>query len=187
MKILYLGLKERGIRGFLLTRSFFAGSQRYAATWTGDTASSWDVLRITTPMLLNIASCGLSFCGGDIGGFVGDPDEELLIRWYQAAVFYPFFRGHSTINTRRREPWLYSSQAEKLIGDAILLRYKILPYLYAAFYRYTEDGYPIIRPTWMDFGKNYGKEEQMLVGDSLLVSPILSQYQKKYIEIRIII
>ena len=134
---------------------------------------------MTIPMLLGMASCGLSFCGGDVGGFVGDPDEELLIRWYQSGIFYPFFRGHSTINTRRREPWLYSSQAEKMMKEAILLRYRLLPYIYTAFYRYTQDGYPIIRPVWMDFGKNYGTEEQILFGDSLLASPIVSQYQTR--------
>lgn len=134
---------------------------------------------MTIPTLLGMASCGFSFCGGDVGGFVGDPDEELLIRWNQSGIFYPFFRSHSTISSKRREPWLYSSQAEKLIREAILLRYRLLPYIYTTFYQYTQDGFPIIRPVWMDFGKNYGKEDKILFGDSLLASPIISQYQTR--------
>lgn len=68
--------------------------------------------------------------GSDIGGFCGDPEADLLVKWYQVGCFHPFFRGHSSKNSLRREPWLFDEKHMNLIGDAIKLRYKILPYYY---------------------------------------------------------
>ena len=70
-------------RPFILTRAHYAGSQRYAALWTGDNAAEWSHLAISLPMCLSEAVAGMSFCGADIGGFFHNPDVELLQRWYQ--------------------------------------------------------------------------------------------------------
>lgn len=90
------------LRPFVLTRSFWAGSQRYGAMWTGDNAASWSHLQIASPMLLSINLAGLSFAGADVGGFFGEPSAELFTRWYQAGAFTPFFRGHAHHDTKRR-------------------------------------------------------------------------------------
>jgi mannosyl-oligosaccharide alpha-1,3-glucosidase len=66
-------------------------------------------------MLLSISVAGLPNCGADVGGFVGNPEVELLQRWYQAAIFYPFFRGHSHEHSARREPWLFGDETTKRI------------------------------------------------------------------------
>ncbi len=79
-------------RPFILTRSAFAGTQRYAALWTGDNTADWGHLEASVPMCLSLAMAGISFCGADVGGFFGNPDGELFVRWYQAAIFQPFFR-----------------------------------------------------------------------------------------------
>jgi alpha 1,3-glucosidase len=71
-------------RPFLLSRSFFAGSQRYGAIWTGDNAGKWDHLEIAMPMLLSFNVAGLPFIGSDSGGFFGNPNAELMTRWFQA-------------------------------------------------------------------------------------------------------
>ncbi len=84
-------------RAFVLTRSFFSGSQKYAAMWTGDNKAEWSHLKAAQPMLLSLAVAGFSFTGADVGGFFGDPQVDLLVRWYQAAAFHPFFRGHAHI------------------------------------------------------------------------------------------
>jgi hypothetical protein len=63
--------------------------------------------RVAVPMLLSLNVAGLSNCGADIGGFFGNPTAELLVRWYQSAIFYPFFRGHAHLESQRREPWLF--------------------------------------------------------------------------------
>ena len=94
------------MRPFVLTRSFWAGSQRFGAMWTGDNRAEWSHLKIAAPMLLSINLAGLSFAGSDAGGFFGDPTAELYTRWYQAAAFTPFFRGHAHHDTKRREPWV---------------------------------------------------------------------------------
>lgn len=78
-------------RPFLLTRAFFAGSQRTAATWTGDNVANWDYLKISIPMVLSNNIAGMPFIGADIAGFAEDPTPELIARWYQAGLWYPFF------------------------------------------------------------------------------------------------
>lgn len=70
-------------RPFILTRSGFAGSQRYAAIWTGDNAAQWGHLATSIPMCLSFAIAGMSFCGADVGGFFENPDREMFMRWYQ--------------------------------------------------------------------------------------------------------
>ena len=70
-------------RPFVLTRSYFAGSQRIGAMWTGDNAAEWSHLEISTPMLLTQGIAGFAFSGADVGGFFGNPSSELLTRWYQ--------------------------------------------------------------------------------------------------------
>ena len=94
------------MRPFVLTRSFWAGSQRWGAMWTGDNKAEWSHLQIAAPMILSLNLAGLSFAGADAGGFFGDPSAELFTRWFQAAAFTPFFRGHAHHDTKRREPWV---------------------------------------------------------------------------------
>ncbi len=82
----FQGLLDRSnghIRPFILTRSFFAGSQRTAAVWTGDNAAQWSHLKISIPMLLTMSVSGFGFIGADVGGFFSNPDAKLLVRWYQ--------------------------------------------------------------------------------------------------------
>lgn len=80
---------NRTVRPFVLSRSHFAGSQRYAAIWTGDSRSTWEYLDISYAICLNSNLVGIVFCGGDVGGYAGDPDTELYQRWYQVpSIFY---------------------------------------------------------------------------------------------------
>jgi len=81
----------------------------------------------------------------DVGGFFGNPEPELLVRWYQAGAFYPFFRAHAHIDTKRREPWLFGEPYTSLIRDALRLRYQLLPTFYTAFYKSSVTGLPILR------------------------------------------
>jgi len=119
-KSTYEGLvKHRpNLRPFILTRSFFAGSQRNTAAWTGDNMSKWEHLRMTIPMLLSHSIAGITLIGSDIPGFFFNPEsEELVIRWYQASVFHPFFRAHAHLDTKRREPWTFSEFTKNAIRD----------------------------------------------------------------------
>nr|XP_033808270.1 neutral alpha-glucosidase C isoform X5 [Geotrypetes seraphini] len=162
-------------RPFVLTRSFFAGSQRYGAVWTGDNNSEWGYLKISIPMLLTISIAGISFCGADVGGFIGNPDPELLVRWYQAGAYQPFFRGHATMDSKRREPWLFGADNTQIIREVIRERYALLPYWYLLFYRAHVSAEPVMRPLWVDFPQQletFGIEDQYMVGNALLVHPV---------------
>ncbi|XP_063295320.1 neutral alpha-glucosidase C [Pelobates fuscus] len=163
-------------RPFVLTRSFFAGSQRYGAVWTGDNKAEWEYLKISIPMLLSLSVAGISFCGADIGGFVGDPEPELLVRWYQAGSFQPFFRAHAIRDSKRREPWLFGEGNTLLIRNSIEERYTLLPYLYLLFYRAHVSAELVMRPFWVEFPKNpetFGVETQYMLGSALMVAPVL--------------
>ena len=81
-------------------------------------------------MLLTLGLSGLTFSGADVGGFFGNPDAELMVRWYQVGVFYPFFRGHAHQETKRREPWLFGEPHTTHIRSALRMRYNLLPYFY---------------------------------------------------------
>lgn len=95
------GLQKRSkgaLRPFILTRSFYAGSQRYAAMWTGDNLADWNHMRMSVPMCLTMAISGYSFCGADVGGFFKYPDAELFTRWYQVSSFLKSHFYYSSSN-----------------------------------------------------------------------------------------
>jgi alpha 1,3-glucosidase len=136
-------------------------------------------LKITVPQLLSLALCGLSNAGGDVGGFAGNPEPELAVRWYQLGAYMPFFRGHSAKGTKRREPWCYDRKHSELIKESIKDRYKLLPYWYTAFEEHCRTAVPLLRPIWFDQETivdetNLQEQERFFVGDSLLVVPILA-------------
>uniref|UniRef100_A0ABM5F4K0 Neutral alpha-glucosidase AB isoform X1 n=1 Tax=Pogona vitticeps TaxID=103695 RepID=A0ABM5F4K0_9SAUR len=165
-------------RPFVLTRGFFAGSQRYGAVWTGDNSAEWEHLKISIPMCLSLGLVGISFCGADIGGFFKNPEPELLVRWYQAGAYQPFFRAHAHVDTPRREPWLFGEENKALIREAIRQRYALLPFWYTLFYRSYRTGQPAMRPLWVEYPEDpttYNIDDQYLLGDALLVHPVTAQ------------
>ncbi|CAG2104181.1 unnamed protein product [Medioppia subpectinata] len=182
-KATYTGLKEHrpNQRPFILTRSFFVGSQRYCAAWTGDNMSKWEHLRITIPMLLSHSIAGITFIGADIPGFFFNPEsEELVVRWYQTSVFHPFFRGHAHLDTKRREPWTFSEPTKLAIRDVFRMRYQYLPLMYKLFYENERSGMPPMRPLWMTFPedvKTFATDDAYMLGDALLVHPIQTEGQ----------
>uniref|UniRef100_A0A2K5BXC6 Neutral alpha-glucosidase AB n=1 Tax=Aotus nancymaae TaxID=37293 RepID=A0A2K5BXC6_AOTNA len=172
------GLRQRSggmERPFVLSRAFFAGSQRFGAVWTGDNTAEWDHLKISVPMCLSFGLVGLSFCGADVGGFFKNPEPELLVRWYQMGAYQPFFRTHAHLDTRRREPWLLPSQYNDIIRDALSQRYSLLPFWYTLFYQAHREGIPIMRPLWVQYPQDvttFSIDDQFLLGDALLVHPV---------------
>ena len=166
-------------RPFVLTRSFFAGSQRLGAVWTGDNLASWDHLVASVPMTLASNIAGFPFVGADVGGFFGNPSNELLTRWYQAGTFNPFFRGHAHIDSRRREPYLAGEPYTGIITQAIRLRYQLLPAWYTAFHEAATDGSPIIRPQYYvhpSDEKGFAIDDQFYIGSTgLLAKPVTTE------------
>ncbi len=165
-------------RPFVLTRAGYAGIQRYAAAWTGDNVASWEHLALTIPMCLNFGLSGQSFVGSDIGGFIGSPSGELYTRWLQYGVFLPLSRTHTAWDTKPQEPWSYGNEYEKINKKFIELRYQLLPFLYTEFYKASTTGIPIMRPLMLEFPNDketYNNDTQFMVGENILVSPILEQ------------
>lgn len=107
--------------------------------------------------------------------FFKNPDSELFSRWYQAAAFQPFFRTHSHIDTKRREPWLFDEPTLLLIREAIRTRYSFLPLWYTLFFEHEQDGAPVMRPLWVEYPSEvatFALDDEYLLGDRLLVHPV---------------
>jgi alpha-glucosidase len=173
-----LELMRPGVRPFVLTRAGTAGTQRYAATWTGDNRSTWTHLRLAVRMCLGLGLSCYPFCGADVGGFAGRCEPELYGRWMQLGAFTPFFRTHyaGPLTPGRQEPWSFGGEIEAIARSAIELRHKLLPYTYTSFWRHTQTGLPVMRPLaleWPDDPRAAACEDAFLWGDDLLVAPVL--------------
>ncbi len=169
----YYGLsKIENERPFILSRSGWAGIQKFAFVWTGDTESTWKELQQTIPTIINLGLSGIPYSGVDVGGFSGNPSEELFIRWLQLGALLPFFRNHSAKGTNRREPWMFSSKAQDIIRKFLKFRYKILPYLFSVAYETHNNGLPMIRMVNTDSDSDLS-EKTFMVGDALFAAPVL--------------
>lgn len=183
-------------RPFLLTRAAFSGSQRFGAIWTGDNFSTWEHLQIANIQCQRLSISGFSFCGTDVGGFAGNADGELFLRWLQLSVFHPLMRVHSmgqhasgdslpadealltdpSLHISDQEPWSFGEKYTDWAKKAIELRYCLLPALYSAMWLHTLDGTPIIRHLlFADASdpKLWDQERDFLFGEHLLVSPVI--------------
>ena len=174
----YEGLKKlmKNKRPFTITRSGYSGVQRYSSTWTGDNKATWDHLRLAVLMVQRLSMSGISFSGSDIGGFSGEPDGELYVRWIQFGVFSPFMRVHSAGDTGNREPWAFGAKCEKIVKKFIELRYKLLPYIYSVFWENSRYQFPMLRPLAMmeqELPENFRRDDEFTYGDKILVAPIL--------------
>ena len=165
-------------RPWILSRSGWAGLQRYAWNWTGDVETSWEALRQTIPTILGLGLSGHAFSGVDIGGFSGSPSAELYLRWFQLATFLPFFRTHSAIGTKPREPWVFGEPYTSIIRNFLELRYKLLPYLYSLSWKTSQSGTPPIRPLFWEnqLDQNlWDIDDEFLLGNSILIAPIMDE------------
>ncbi len=180
----YEGLRKySNKRHFILTRAGFSGIQRYAAVWTGDNIANDEHLYLACTMSLNMSLSGVPFIGSDVGGFIGEPSDNLIIRWYQLGAFTPFFRGHSSIDTRFREPFAFSEFVERDIKNAIELRYKLLPFWYNEFYNSSKTGLPVMRAMFLNYQNDencyaHDSQYQFMIGENLLIAPVLNSYDK---------
>jgi len=163
-------------RPFVITRAGYAGIQRHAIVWTGDNSSCWEHLADALQMILNLGLSGVPFTGADVAGFLDNPSPELFIRWLQFAIFTPFLRNHTNIDTRPQEPWAFGPDIESIARDFLNLRYQLIPYLYTLTREASLSGTPILRPLlWHHPGDPTAAacSDQALLGPNLLIAPIL--------------
>lgn len=188
-------------RVFIMTRSAFAGQQHYGSgLWSGDVASTWDMLRKQVPAGLNYTMTGCPNFNTDIGGFFcgsyntdgtgsapRNPQyQELYVRWMQYGLFCPVFRSHGA--DAPREIYQFGKKGEPIydaIESTIRLRYRLLPYIYSTAWQVTSANESYLRALTYDFASdkntwNLGSE--FMFGRSILATPILDpQYTEEKI------
>ncbi|WP_437809871.1 TIM-barrel domain-containing protein [Sorangium sp. So ce1078] len=177
-------------RNFIIARGGYAGMQRYAGIWTGDSASSWDFLGINIPEVLNIGLSGQPLSGCDIGGFAngsgtegqGITNYELFTRWMTMGAFLPWYRNHYDGYTKLfQEPYSYGAPVPTNCRKYIEIRYRLIQLFYDAMYQSTRSGLPLCRALFLNDGHDPNVfsacNDQFFVGDSLLVAPIVNPGQ----------
>lgn len=173
-------INSRRFRPFILTRSFFAGSQKYAWTWSGDNSALWEHLSQSIDSLLTSNLNGQPFTGSDVGGFGSNTTKELLARWYQVgSLIYPLFREHSANTTEYREPYLYKNDSDiySSILRSIKERYRVYPLLYTSMERSSRKGIPFAAPLFYHYPESdvHSISHQVIVGGQLMVVPVLRE------------
>jgi alpha-D-xyloside xylohydrolase len=184
-------------RVYILTRSSFAGMQKYSASyWTGDVSANWEEFRAQIPAGINFCMTGIPYWTTDIAGYFlkkepgwwfsngdfekGQQDSafhELYTRWFQFASFCPLFRAHGWHFPR--EPWAFgdsTSQTYKTLLKFTNLRYRLIPYIYSQAWKVTNENYTIMRGLVFDFpddSKVYDINNQYMFGQSFLVAPVV--------------
>jgi alpha-glucosidase len=163
-------------RPFIITRSAYSGAQRYTSSWTGDNVASWEHLWIANIQMQRMSISGMGFTGSDIGGFAEQPSGELYARWIQLGVFHPFCRTHSSGDHGEQEPWSFGKEVIDITRKFVNLRYQLLPYLYTMFWKYVNEGEPMLKPLVYfdqeDIHTHY-RTDEFIFGNQILVCPIL--------------
>ncbi len=171
----YEAVRDAPGGGLVWGRSGWAGSQRYPACWGGDPKATFESLACALRGGLSLSVSGVPFWSVDIGGYWGEPDPELYVRWAQAGLFFPLARCHGE---GRREPWAFGKEAEEIVRSYVELRYRLLPYLLAMARKSSRTGIPMVRPLVFDWPEDPGAwsvEDQFLVGDFLMAAPVLER------------
>src|SRR5579875_3535866 len=166
-----------GRRTFILSRSAYAGSQRYGVGWwSGDVERTFAALRKQVAVGLSAGLAGIPLWSSDVGGygFAGECTPELYVRWFQFGAFTPLLRPHGDEN-QKREPWQFGSQVEAICRMYLRLRYRLLPYIYTLAREASSSGTPLMRPVIMEFPGDAAASnlaDQYLFGPDILVAPV---------------
>lgn len=163
-------------RYLLFSRSSYIGAHRYGGMWTGDNASTWELLRQNVYHMPSLNMCGFLYSGADTGGFGGDTTRELLLRWLAVSVFTPLMRNHSAKGTRRQECYRFGDT--EAFRTVISLRYRLLPYLYSEFMKAALRQDMLIRPLAFDFPADRRVrriEDQLLIGECVMIAPVVEE------------
>ena len=174
-----LDMDRKGKRSLILSRYAGLGSHRYPLGFSGDTIVTWKSLAFQPYFTVNAANAGYTWWSHDIGGHMqGIQDDELYLRWLQFGVFSPINRLHSSNSDfMGKEPWKRSWAVEKIAGNFLRLRHKLIPYLYSANYRTHAEGEPLCMPLYYRYDREdaYHAPNEYLFGGQLLVCPVTAK------------
>lgn len=174
----------------ILTRSAYLGQQRYGViNWSGDIGGTWDTYKRQIVAGLNYSVTGFPYWTTDVGGFfrpgrsqyTDEKYQELMLRWFQWAVFNPVFRVHGYMS--ETEPWKYGQAVEDKMRETLNLRYALLPYIYSEAWQITSNGSTLMRPLVMDFRSDATALKypyEYMFGKSLLVAPVTEAGAKEW-------
>jgi alpha-D-xyloside xylohydrolase len=170
----YEAFERSGRAGDLVCwgRAGWAGIQRYPVGWSGDMLCNFPSMACTLWGGLAYSLSGVPFWSHDIGGFQGETNPELYIRWAQWGLLCSHSRGHGTTS---REPWAQGEQALAVFKRYAELRYRLIPYLYSYAHLAHRTGLPVLRPLVLEFPDDpatYAVDLQYLLGSELLVAPV---------------
>ena len=164
-------------RPFIIGRSTFAGSGRFAGHWGGDNYSRWQSMIFSIPQALSFSLFGMPMFGVDACGFGGDTTEELCNRWMQLAAFFPFYRNHAAINSISQEPYRWGSVLEAT-KVAMTVRFSLLPYMYTLMHYAHSRGDTVMRALAWEFPDDpllANADRQFFLGPAILVTPVLNE------------
>ncbi|MGN1167133.1 MAG: TIM-barrel domain-containing protein [Lachnospiraceae bacterium] len=166
-------------RTLLFSRSSYIGMHRYAGIWTGDNNAWWGQLLLSIQQMPALNMCGILYTGADIGGFGSDTTEDLLMRWLEFAIFTPLMRNHAAAGTRYQE--VYQFEQIESFRNIIRIRYGLLPYLYSEYMKAVLNNEMYFRPISFDYPEDqqaFRVEDQLMVGDSIMIAPVYTQNAK---------
>lgn len=173
-----------GKRGYVVTRSTYPTSGKYAAHWLGDNFSNWEQMRQSIIGMLQFSLFGISYTGADICGFIGNTSPELCRRWLQLGAYYPFSRSHNAMGSDDQDPGYYVEkgypEVTKAAVDSLRTRYQLLHYLYTSFYHSHAHGSTLVRPFAHEFPHDPAARQigdRFFLGSSILVNPFLYEHQ----------
>lgn len=166
-------------RILMFSRSSYIGMHRYGGIWTGDNKSWWNHLLLNLRMMPSLNMVGILYTGADIGGFGADATEDLVMRWIQLAMFSPLMRNHSAMGTRKQEVYRFDHVEE--FRKIINIRYGLLAYIYSEYMKSALNSEMYFKPlsfVYTDDEFASQVEDQLLVGDSLMIAPVYNQNAK---------
>lgn len=162
-------------RPFIIGRSTFAGSGKWAGHWGGDNYSKWADMYFSISQALSFSLFGIPMFGVDTCGFNDNTDEELCNRWMQMSAFFPFYRNHNILSAIPQEPYRWASVIEAS-KTAMAIRYSLLSYMYTLFHHATTTGSTVMRALAWEFPNDpslAAAQTQFLLGPSIMVVPVL--------------
>ena len=174
-------------RPMILTRSGFAGIQRYgSALWSGDVGNDWETFRRQITAGLGLQAAGIPWWTYDAGGFFRPQNQytdkayiERMLRWIETSVYLPLMRVHGYMSDT--EPWRYGKEAQQVIAQCLKERYRLLPYIYSYAAAISTEGSTLMRPLVFDFADDaeaLQQEHEYMFGRSLLVNPVTTVHSE---------